>query len=185
MGREGDEADVAVSGILPALEFGDVGRADVVAGVGSARSVFGFDVGSFDVEASDNGVLLLRGSEVAKAGEHVIGGTGDDGGEAAGDAGREDGFEGVVEVGGGGVRVVEIDASEAVDLEMSWFSAKGNGRTSRMADSSNSISMPCPVATSMPLSVLFTLHPQGLHSMQGANAGNRTRKKLLKWAGAR
>src|ERR1017187_9156981 len=55
VGRDGHEADESMGRVAPESPFIEVGRADPLAGMRAAGSIVGSDIGSFDVDAFDQG----------------------------------------------------------------------------------------------------------------------------------
>ena len=120
-GGESDDANKSGGGVLPAVELVEVGRTDPLAGMGSAGPILGGDVGALDVEAVDcvaTGDVFPGGGEIAQAGQHLLGRTGDHRRVKAGDSGGELGLQGAGDLFMGGSRVIVIDSGEAVDLEV-------------------------------------------------------------------
>jgi hypothetical protein len=119
--RQGHQAHEAAGGFLPAVELVKIGRPDPGRRVRAARSVFGGEVRSFDVEALHGGAFregFAGVGQVAQRTGHLFGRAGDDGRQAPGDSGGEHGAQaaGEVLVGSGGI--VVVDAREAVHLEV-------------------------------------------------------------------
>jgi len=112
---------VAARGILPAAILVEIGRADVPAWMRTARSVFGTDVGAFDVKSVHSvafGERLAGVGEVAETGAHFGGVAGDHGLIEARGAGGELSAEGSRDVFVRRARVVVVNAGVAIDLEV-------------------------------------------------------------------
>ena len=121
MRRERDEPDIAGGCVLPACEFIKVGGTHPLGRMGSAWPVFGVDMRALEMKPCDRsaaGQGSFCAMEVAETCQHFAGRPSDYGGEAAGNAGGEDGVQSPADFFDRGARVVEIHAGEAVDLEV-------------------------------------------------------------------
>ena len=120
-GRERDQTHMAFGGVLPAEKLSEVGRADPFPGMRAARAVLGRNVRAFDVEGFHRLSFrkrLARGGEIAQGREHGVGRAGNHGREEPRNAGGEDGADGPVNVVVRRRGRIEINAREAVDLEI-------------------------------------------------------------------
>ncbi len=117
---EGADACESVGGVEEAFELVEIGGSDGVFGMCAAVAVEGADEGAFDVESGDDlageGVLIAEFDDALESAGHFGDFFGDDGCEYGRDAVGVEGMAGGVELIGGEVVLVEIDAGVAVDL---------------------------------------------------------------------
>jgi hypothetical protein len=194
--RQRDEADVAAGRSLPTLEFIEVGRADILHGMRATGPVGGVDMRALHVKSGDRATARqggLSAMQVSQTGEHAIGRSGDYGGQTAGHAGGEDGIEGAADVLSGMGGVVEIDAGEAVHLEVDKSGSEKNVwwrtwiRANRLDGFREfhchwfAVGGICS-RTDHERPGLFTKLQQASHRVGRANGTIEERKKLLKCA---
>ena len=74
--RQGDQFDEIAGGLLPAVELGDRWRANVFAGMSTARTSFRREVRAFNMGAGDQmlewGIELPRCGDRAEAGYYLL-----------------------------------------------------------------------------------------------------------------
>jgi len=116
LGGERHESDATLGGVLAAVEVVHRGAAHVLARVCPARPVLGCDVGPLHVDACDR--RMTRAHERAGAGGEGLERRRDQRGQEARDPGFPDRRHGAAQVAGRGGRVAEVDAREAVDLQV-------------------------------------------------------------------
>jgi hypothetical protein len=194
--RKRDEPDVAVRRVLPAMEFGNIRRTHPAPRMRSARAIFGFDVRAFHVKPGDGTPprqFPLCLPQVSQALQHVVGTAGNHGGQAARDAGSENGVERERDLSDRRAGVVEVQTRETVHLDVDEAGRKPHlifGRRDRadLADQMvefdfNGIAgRDIHTGTLHANLVLYTPRPQRFNTRISVTPTFRTKSNLLKCA---